>query len=81
MILNIPHILISGHFGEDGDILIDSLDSEIRKRILSQMDFNLSYMPLEARGFTLGATLLILGDYFTDLPVQSISSSDEHLPS
>ena len=74
MILNIPHILISGHFGEDGDILIDSLDSEIRKRILSQMDFTLSYMPLEARGFTLGATLLILGDYFTDLPVQTVSS-------
>ena len=78
MILNIPHIIISGHFGTDGDVLIKPLDSEIRKRILSQMDFSLSYLPLESRGFTLGATLLILGDYFTDIPAQSISSSGEH---
>jgi len=69
LVLNIPHIIISGHFGVDGDIIVRPLEEEIRKRILSHMDFTVSYVPLEERGFTLGASLLIMRDYFTDIPV------------
>nr|MBC8552231.1 ROK family protein [Candidatus Brocadiales bacterium] len=69
IILNIPHIIISGHFGTDGDVILKPLEEEIRKRILSRMDFSLSYLPLENKGFTVGAALLIFKDYFTDIPI------------
>lgn len=68
MVLNVPHIILGGHFGPDGSVFARMLSEEVRKRILADIDFDLQYEPLEDRGFTQGAALLVLGEYFTQLP-------------
>ena len=66
MVLNIRDIIISGHFGVDGDFFIRQLDDQIRTYILPKMQYSLRYYPLDEKGFIRGAALLILKEYFSD---------------
>ncbi|HUV08176.1 MAG TPA: ROK family transcriptional regulator [Spirochaetia bacterium] len=68
MVLNLPQIIISGNFGNDGSILLDPLRRDIRRNAFSKIDFMLHYYPIDPRGHTRGAALLILKDYFTGIP-------------
>jgi predicted NBD/HSP70 family sugar kinase len=65
-ILNIPDIILAAHFGAYGDVLLPYIEEELNDRILPQTQYRLSYYPLENMGFTLGAALLILRDYYSD---------------
>ena len=67
LILDIPHILISAAFGEDGNILIPYIKEELKGCLLPGMDYILSYYPLEVLGFAHGSAMLILKDYYTSL--------------
>ena len=66
-ILDIPNIIIVADFGPDGDALIPYLKKEVRRRLLSGIEFSVTYYPLEQLGFAQGAALLILKDYLTTL--------------
>jgi predicted NBD/HSP70 family sugar kinase len=68
LILNLPTVIISGYFGPDGEALLPSIADEIRGGILPKIDFQLRYYPFDSQGFTRGAALLILKDYFADVP-------------
>ena len=68
LILNIPNIIISGYFGETGDVIVKPIENEIKKRLLSQIRFSIRYLPYKDVGFTRGAALLILKEYLTDIP-------------
>ncbi|MGD1821782.1 MAG: ROK family protein [Pleomorphochaeta sp.] len=63
IVLDIPNIIISGHFGEDGTILEKYLKEEIENQILKNMPLNVHYEPLDTEGFVQGAAFLILKDY------------------
>ncbi len=65
MAFDVPHVIITGNFGENGDIIIPYIHQEAQTRIISEIIFSLSYYPLEELGFAYGAALLILNDYFT----------------
>jgi len=67
-VLNVPELIISGHFGSHGSVLAQYLEEEIRSLILPELDFDLQYCPLEDAGFTYGAALLILNEYFASVP-------------
>jgi glucokinase len=69
-VLDINNIIISGHFGPDGDAILDPLREVIRANILPKVEFNLSYYPFDPNGHTRGAALLVLTDYFVDIPTQ-----------
>jgi predicted NBD/HSP70 family sugar kinase len=69
-VLDITNIIISGHFGPDGDAILDSLREVIRSDILPKVEVNLSYLPFDPNGHTRGAALLVLKDYFVDIPMQ-----------
>jgi len=64
MILNTPLIIISGNFGPAGDFIIPILKKFIRKKILSDIDFKILYLPFDEDGHTLGSAMLILRDFF-----------------
>ena len=68
LILNLPTVIISGHFGANGHVLLRSAEREIRGDILPKVDFRLLYRPFDPQGFILGAALLVLRRYFTALP-------------
>ena len=68
LILNLPTVIVSGHFGPDGDVLLRSIEQEIHRGILPKISFRLRYYPFDPEGFTRGAALLVLNDYFTDVP-------------
>lgn len=75
MVLNVPQIIICSSFGPDGGLLLKYLDSEIRSKILADIDFNLQYYPIDEMGFTRGAALLILKDFYTSIQqLKSIGS-------
>ncbi len=63
IVLDIPNIIISGHFGKDGDVLEEYVESEIKKQILKNMPLSVHYEPLDVDGFVQGAAFLILKDY------------------
>ena len=69
-VLDIYNIIISGHFGPDGDAILDPLREVIRANILPKAEVNLSYYPFDPNGHTRGAALLVLTDYFVDIPTQ-----------
>jgi len=74
-VLDINNIIISGHFGPDGDAILDPLREMIRTDILPKVNVNLSYFPFNPNGHTRGAALLVLRDYFVDIPIQHDQSS------
>ena len=65
LILNVPTVIISGHFGAEGHVLLRSAEQEIRSDILPKVDYRLLYRPFDPQGFILGAALLVLRRYFT----------------
>lgn len=69
-VLDINNIIISGHFGSNGDAILDPLKEVIRANILPKVEVNLSYYPFDPNGHTRGAALLVLTDYFVDIPTQ-----------
>jgi glucokinase len=68
MVLDIPNVLITGNFGPDGSVMIPYIRQEIDSRIISAIEYTIDYYPLEQLGFAYGAALLILQDYFTEIP-------------
>jgi len=69
-VLDINNIIISGHFGPDGDAILAPLRDVIHANILPKVEFNLSYYSFDQNGHTRGAALLVLTDYFVDIPTQ-----------
>jgi predicted NBD/HSP70 family sugar kinase len=63
IVLDIPNIIISGHFGKDGDVLEEYVEAEIKKQVLKNMPLSVHYEPLDVDGFVQGAAFLILKDY------------------
>jgi predicted NBD/HSP70 family sugar kinase len=74
-VLDINNIIISGHFGPDGDAILNPLREVIRSDILPKVEVNLSYFPFDPNGHTRGAALLVLKDYFVDIPIQHYQAS------
>lgn len=62
--VDIPHVIISANFGNNGDCLIPFIEEEVKQRIIPGIEFTLSYSPLEPLGYAQGGALLILKDYF-----------------
>jgi glucokinase len=67
MVIDIPNVIITGHFGPDGTAMIPYIKREVSQRIISGIDYCVEYYPLDRLGFAYGAALLILNDYFTGL--------------
>jgi predicted NBD/HSP70 family sugar kinase len=67
MVLDIPNVIITGHFGLNGTAMIPYIKREVSRRIISGIDYSVEYYPLDRLGFAYGAALLILNDYFTGL--------------
>lgn len=67
-VLNPPVIILSGHFGPDGDVLVPLLKAEILRHTLSRVDFSLRYCPFDEAGHNLGAALLVFSDFFVAVP-------------
>jgi predicted NBD/HSP70 family sugar kinase len=67
MVLDITNIVVSGHFGPDGDVLIGPLESSIRSNLLPGSVFSVKYLPFDPDGHVQGAALLVLKDYFIDM--------------
>ncbi len=65
MAFDIPHIIMAGNFGNNGDVIIPYIQQETDKRIISEITYSIHYDPLEKLGFAYGAALLILKDYLT----------------
>lgn len=63
-VLNVPEVIVSGHFGEHGSVFARYVEEEAKKLMLPELDFDVQYYPLEDTGFTYGAALLILNRYF-----------------
>jgi predicted NBD/HSP70 family sugar kinase len=70
IVLDITNILISGHFGPDGDTVIPTLREVVSGELLPDIEFDLRYMPLDPIGHTMGAALLVFRDFFVDIPPQ-----------
>ena len=70
IVLDITNILISGHFGPDGDTVIPTLRNVVAGELLPDIEFDLRYVPLDPTGHTMGAALLVLRDFFVDIPPQ-----------
>ncbi|MCP4757670.1 MAG: ROK family protein, partial [Proteobacteria bacterium] len=65
MMFSFKNVVVGGHFGENGSVLLEALEKEVRKNLLSNLDFSLAYYPFDKRGFTRGAALLVIMDFFT----------------
>ena len=70
-VLDITNIIISGHFGEDGDAIVEPVKQVVRNSVLPRVDFEIAYVPFDPAGHTHGAALLVLNDYFVDVPPRS----------
>jgi len=67
-VLDITNIIVSGHFGANGNAIIEPLREVIRDSILPRVEFNLTYCPFDPTGHIRGAALLVLKEYFVDVP-------------
>lgn len=63
MMLFIPNIIICGHFGRYGNVLLPPLKEEIEKNLLPNMRVNLCYEPINSNCYAYGSSLLILERY------------------
>ena len=63
-VLDIPNVVVSGHFGDDGEVLLEPLRETVKKNLLPGLDFNVKYLPFDPQGHVQGAALLVLKDYF-----------------
>lgn len=69
MVFDIPNVIISGHFGDAGSTIIPYIEEEVNRRIITGINYEIDYYPLEQLGFAYGAALLILNDYLTELEI------------
>lgn len=67
MVLDIPHVLISGHFGASGNYIVEPLKRLIDDQLLPGTESNIQYIPFDPLGHVLGASLLALKDYFINV--------------
>jgi transcriptional regulator of PTS gene len=67
-ILDINNIIISGSFGPDGDVILDSVKSQVENDTLPGLRCEIQYAPFEPMGYLKGAAFLILKDYLVDIP-------------
>jgi glucokinase len=68
MLFNIRDVILSGYFGPHGSVLVRALQKEIDRTILSKMEYSLRYCPFDEKGFTIGAALLVLRRYLSEVP-------------
>jgi predicted NBD/HSP70 family sugar kinase len=66
--LDITNLIVSGHFGPDGEAIVEPMKEMMARVLLPDMTFELRYVPLDPRGHTMGAALLALRDFFVDIP-------------
>lgn len=62
-VLDISSVVVSAHFGPDGDAIVDPISDAIRNAILPNVNFSVRYVPFDPMGHVLGAALLVLQDY------------------
>jgi predicted NBD/HSP70 family sugar kinase len=67
MVLDITNVVVSGHFGPDGDVMIEPVRAAIQENLLPGSVFTVKYLPFDPLGHVQGAALLILKDYFIDM--------------
>ena len=68
-VLDITNIILSGHFGPDGDAIIPAIKDVVQSEVVPGVDIDIRYLPFDANGHTLGAALLVLNQFFLDVPV------------
>jgi len=66
--LDINYVIISGHFGPHGAALLPPLRNVILSECLPNLPLELEYAPFDPKGYIRGAALLILRDFFADVP-------------
>ena len=67
MVLDIPKILISGHFGAYGYSIVQPLREQINSQLLPGTECTVQYNPFDPLGHVLGASLLVLKDFFINI--------------
>lgn len=65
-VLDINTIVLSGHFGPNGDQIVEPLRHAILSEALPEVPLRVIYSPFDAQGYVQGAALLVLSDYFVD---------------
>lgn len=65
MVVDVPIVYVAGDFGADGDALLPLLASAIEKELPGSFDFEPAYLPLKNDGFPLGASHLVLAEYYS----------------
>lgn len=63
LLLNIPEIHISAHFGTAGSLFGDLVSQAMRAYVYPRMPYRIRYEPIDPQGFLLGAAMLVLRDY------------------
>ncbi|GHV52505.1 xylose repressor [Spirochaetia bacterium] len=61
---DIENIVISGHFGPQGEVLIPILNEGMARTVSSRFHYSLSYRRIEDEGFAIGAAMLFLNKYY-----------------
>jgi predicted NBD/HSP70 family sugar kinase len=61
---DIKNIVINGHFGPDGEMLIRALDEGLSQALAHRFRYSLSYRPIEDEGFATGAAMLFQNKYY-----------------
>jgi hypothetical protein len=56
-------VILSGHFGPRGDIIIPSIQAEFAKNLLPSMHVDIRYLPIEKVKYAHGAALLAIKEY------------------
>lgn len=67
LVLDIPNIIVSGHFGPDGAVLEELLHAKLTRTLLRGASYSVRYLPFDPLGHVRGAALLVLKDYLIDL--------------
>ena len=61
---DIKNIVINGHFGPDGGVLIPILTKELSRILSPRFQYSLSYRQIEDEGFASGAAMLFQNKYY-----------------
>ncbi|GHV63485.1 xylose repressor [Spirochaetia bacterium] len=61
---DIENIMISGHFGPRGEVLIPILNEGLAQAVSSRFHYSLNYRQIKNEGFAIGATMLFLNKYY-----------------
>ena len=70
-ILDINTIMISGHFGENGDALIKPLRDAIVENSLADIPLSVGYVPFDSTSYVRGAALLVFRKYLVNVPEET----------